>query len=94
MDHHNRYSGRDGSGDRSGARTRPRSEHAPRDEARVRKPRQTAVPAQADDLAGPESSPGQAVRRMLSSRQTLRRAILLHDILGPPKALQRREERW
>lgn len=94
MDHHNRYSGRDGSADRSGARARPRSERAARDEAPVHKLRQTDVPAQADALAWPEASPGQAVRRMLSSRQTLRRAILLHDILGPPKALQRREERW
>jgi len=33
---------------------------------------------------------GLTLRRSLSKRQNLRQAVLLHEILGPPKALRRR----
>ena len=36
-----------------------------------------------------QASPRPVLRRMLSSRRTLRQAILLHEVLGPPKGLER-----
>ena len=78
-----------------------RPEHGPL--ARVARPdpepvkRSTSSPpeqAAEPGLPGAQVSPDdpapmrRELRRALSSRDTLRQAILLHEILGPPKALQ------
>ena len=58
-------------------------------------PAERPVRAPAHDAAtpAPTAAPAPNARRelidALRSRQALRRAILLHDILGPPKALER-----
>ena len=67
---------------------RPTSEHAPR---------AAVVPREGAAGAGPSAQPASAdhpvvarrqLRHMFASRQTLRQAILLHEILGRPKAFQ------
>lgn len=59
----------------------PPTEDTPADMDRPRRPART----QAAGASTPISSD---LRRTLSSRRTLRQAILLNEILGPPKALQ------
>ena len=65
--------------------TAPRD--VPREEAvRERTPRrETAAP-----VPVPRPDPRGELLQALASRQALRRAILLHEVLGPPKALQPR----
>ncbi len=49
-------------------------------------------PAATDRLSGspaPRQSAGRPVTRLLASRTALRQAILLAEIIGPPKALRR-----
>jgi hypothetical protein len=49
-----------------------------------------AAPRAAHPVAADRSNPARRLlRRGLSSRQAIRRAIVLHAILGPPKASER-----
>ncbi len=59
-----------------------RSTASPRDDGAGAKPPEAPV------AADHRTRSRRAVQRALSSRSTLRQAILLHEILGPPKALQ------
>ena len=65
-------------------RTAPRD--VPHEEAvRERAPkRETPAPA-----SGPRTNARGELRAALASGHALRRAILLHEVLGPPKALER-----
>ncbi|MGH2355384.1 MAG: hypothetical protein ACRDJN_27560 [Chloroflexota bacterium] len=49
--------------------------------------RRRTAPAQAPEGAAPPA--GRGLQRLLGSRRALRQAILLQEILGPPKALRR-----
>lgn len=54
----------------------------------TRKQRAPAAPAQPSSQKQPSPSAQQPLRHMLSSRDTLRQAIILHEVIGPPKALR------
>jgi hypothetical protein len=54
-------------------------------------------PAVPPPVAGPTAArpaPRTLLRELFGSRQALRRAVLIHEILGPPKALQRPGDAW
>ena len=57
----------------------------------IASPSEAAVgtgPAGGADAAARHTRPRRTLRHALASRQALRQAILLHEILGTPKALQ------
>ena len=58
----------------------------------ARRPRATPAPAVARPPASRPLPERQALRRTLSARHSLRQAILLSEILGPPKALRKPDD--
>ena len=66
---------------------RNRSER-PAEEEEDRRPRRQAGPAPAPPRAVHTSLPRRDVRGMLASREALCRAIIVHEVLGPPRALR------
>jgi hypothetical protein len=62
-----------------------RSEAAPAEDERVReRPKQAESPPPRP--APP--SPARGVRELLASRRSLRQAMILHEVLGPPTSLR------
>ena len=68
------------------SRSTARRDAPPEEAVRESAPRkETPAPAPL-----PRTTPRGELLQALASRQALRRAILLHEVLGPPKALQLR----
>ena len=68
-----------------------RQETAREDVTEETQRRATGIKTSTGGQSQPRSPVRRDLRRVLSSRRALREAILLHEILGPPKGMERSE---